>query len=134
MLKFALAHHPTLRHTFVYSNKMWGDIIFRDELARLAAAHSDRLTIIHSLTREEDSSVFGPAVRKGRVGLPLLREMIPHPTESFVYVCGPGISKFDIAAAKEAGTEPQPRFLEAVLADLKTLGVPNDRIKREFYG
>jgi hypothetical protein len=49
-------------------------------------------------------------------------------------VCGPGISKFDVAAAKEAGVEPQPRFLESALADLKALGVPNDRIKREFYG
>src|ERR1700704_228760 len=54
MLKFALAYHPTLRHTFVYSNKMWGDIIFRDELGRLASAHPDRLTICHSLTREQD--------------------------------------------------------------------------------
>jgi ferredoxin-NADP reductase len=134
MLKFALAHHPTLRHTFVYSNKLWADIIFRDELARLASAHPDRLTVVHSLTREANAAGFGPGVRKGRIGLPLLRETIAQPTECYVYVCGPGISKFDVAAARDAGTEPQPRFLEAVLADLKTLGVPNDRIKREFYG
>jgi 3-ketosteroid 9alpha-monooxygenase subunit B len=51
-----------------------------------------------------------------------------------VYVCGPGISKFDVAAAKEKGETPQPRFLESVLADLATIGVPNERIKREFYG
>src|SRR6185295_4565217 len=41
MLKFALAHHPTLRHTFVYSNKNWDDVIFRNELTRLAAKHPD---------------------------------------------------------------------------------------------
>jgi len=64
----------------------------------------------------------------------LLREAIPDPTASVVYVCGPGISKFDLAAAKEAGTAPPPRFLESVLADLKALGVPDKRIKREFYG
>ena len=40
MLKFALANHPTLRHTFVYSNKTWDDVIFRDELGRLAASAS----------------------------------------------------------------------------------------------
>jgi hypothetical protein len=51
-----------------------------------------------------------------------------------VYVCGPGISKFDVAAAKEKGEMPQPRFLESVLADLTTIGVPNERIRREFYG
>jgi len=134
MIKFALAHHPAIRHTLVYSNKMWADIIFRDDLAKLAAANPDRLRVVHSLTREDNAGAFGPDVRKGRIGLPLLREMIPDPAACCVYVCGPGISKFDIAAAKEAGTEPQPRFLEAVLADLKTVGVPNDRIKREFYG
>ena len=134
MLKFALAHHPDVRHTFVYSNKTWSDVIFRDELSRLAAQHPDRLTLLHTLTREEDAGVFGPSVRKGRVDQALLREAIPHPTGCLVYVCGPGISKWDMAAAKEAGTTPQPRFLEAVLADLKALGVPDKRIKREFYG
>jgi 3-ketosteroid 9alpha-monooxygenase subunit B len=134
ILKFALANHPTLRHTFVYSNKTWGDIIFRDELNRLAAAEPDRLKIVHTLTREEDVSLFGKAVRKGRVNQALLSEVMPQPAECHVYVCGPGISKFDVAAAKEAGVAPQPRFLEGVLGDLKALGVPADRITREFYG
>ena len=134
MLKFALAHHPKLRHTFVYSNKRWDDVIFRDELTRLAAEHPDRLTLLHTLTREEDDGLFGPTVRKGRVDQALLREAIPDPAGCFVYVCGPGISKFDLSAAKEAGTAPPPRFLESVLADLQALGVPDKRIKREFYG
>jgi len=134
MLKFALANHPTLRHTFVYSNKSWDDIIFRDELARLAAQHPDRLKVLHTLTREENASVFGPSVRKGRMNAALLREAIPQPADCYVYVCGPGISKFDVVAAKEKGETPQPRFLESVLTDLAAIGVPNDRIKREFYG
>ena len=134
MLKFALANHPSLRHTFLYSNKTWDDIIFRDELARLAAKHADRLTVVHTLTREENESVFGPSVRKGRLNAALLREAIPTPEACDVYVCGPGISKFDVAAAKERGETPQPRFLESVLADLATIGVPKSRIKREFYG
>ena len=134
MLKFALANHPSLRHTFVYSNKTWEDIIFRDELSRLATQHADRLTVFHTLTREENPSVFGPSVRKGRLNAALLREAIPASGECDVYVCGPGISKFDIATAKERGETPQPRFLESVLADLATIGVPKNRIKREFYG
>jgi 3-ketosteroid 9alpha-monooxygenase subunit B len=134
MLKFALAHHPKLRHTFVYSNKKWDDVIFRDELAKLAAQHPDRLRLLHTLTREEDEGVFGPTVRKGRLNEALLREAIPSPSECVVYVCGPGISKFDLAAAKQAGTPPPARFLESVLADLKALGVPDKRVKREFYG
>jgi 3-ketosteroid 9alpha-monooxygenase subunit B len=134
MLKFALAHHPTLRHTFVYSNKTWDDVIFRDELERLAAQQPDRVKVLHTLTREDDVSRCGPNVRRGRVDQTLLRQAIENPTEPLVYVCGPGISKFDLAAAKEAGTTPPRRFLESVLADLKEIGVPDKRIKREFYG
>jgi ferredoxin-NADP reductase len=134
MLKFALAHHPTVRHTFVYSNKTWQDVIFRDQLTRLAAENPGRLNVLHTLTREEDPSVFGRSVRKGRIDLPLLREMIPQPKDSVVYVCGPGISHWDVVAAKQAGTAPQPRFLETVLSQLDAIGVPKDRIKRESYG
>ncbi len=134
MLKFALAHHPALRHTFVYSNKTWDDVIFREELSRLSREHPDRLKVLHTLTREDDVTSLGPNVRRGRVDRALLREAIEDPTASLVYVCGPGVSKFDLAAAKEAGTPPPKRFLESVLADLKDLGVPDKRIKREFYG
>ena len=134
MLKFALAHHPGLRHTLVYSNKMWADVIFRDELDELAAATSrppggrpqpDARGESGGVRTERAEGAHRPAAAA---------RDDPRADGCYVYVCGPGISKFDIAAAKEAGTEPQPRFLETVLADLKTLGVPNDRIKREFYG
>jgi 3-ketosteroid 9alpha-monooxygenase subunit B len=134
MLKFALAHHPRLRHTFVYSNKHWNDVIYREALASLATQHPDRLKVVHTLTREDDASVFGSSVRSGRLGQSLLRECIPAPTECVVYVCGPGISKFDVEEAKKAGTPPPPRFLEGVLAELSALGVPANRIRREFYG
>jgi 3-ketosteroid 9alpha-monooxygenase subunit B len=134
MLKFALVHYAALRHTFIYSNKTWQDVIFRDELARLALAHPDRLTVVHTLTRESNAAIFGPAVRKGRIDLPLLREMIPQPQDCYAYVCGPGISQWDIVAARETGTPPEPRFLETVLSQLERIGVPKDRIKRESYG
>jgi 3-ketosteroid 9alpha-monooxygenase subunit B len=134
MLKFALAHHPKLRHTFIYSNKTWDDVIFRDDLARLAAANPDRLTLRHTLTREENAARFGPTVRRGHVDQALLRDAMPAPDECVVYVCGPGISNFDLVAAKAAGTAPAPRFLESVLADLQAIGVPDKRIKRESYG
>jgi 3-ketosteroid 9alpha-monooxygenase subunit B len=132
MLKSALAHHSSLRHTFVYSNKTWDEVIFRDELARLAAQHPDRVKILHTLTRQDGAAPVG--VRTGRVDQALLREAIPSPTECLVYVCGPGVSKFDLAAAKAAGTPAPQRFLESVLADLEALGVPSNRIRREFYG
>ena len=134
ILKFALANHPDVRHTFVYSNKTWDDVIFRGTLAELEARQPDRLRVVHTLTRESNAAVLGPSVRRGRVDETLLRELIPDPTNCLVYLCGPGISKWDREAAREAGTEPQPRFIEAALASLRKLGVPDRRIKRESYG
>jgi ferredoxin-NADP reductase len=131
ILKFALEHHPTLRHIFIYSNKTWDDVIFRDTLTELAARHPGRLRVVHTLTRDEK---VGRAMRSGRVDQTLLREMIPDPSAPIVYLCGPGISKFDREAAKEAGTAPQPRFIESVLDNLRAIGVPDERIKRESYG
>jgi 3-ketosteroid 9alpha-monooxygenase subunit B len=134
MLKFALDHHPRLRHTFLYSNKTWGDVIFRDALTALEAKNADRLRVIHTLTREPDVARCGPLVRKGRINAALIRELVPDVESAIVFVCGPGISKWDREAAKEKGEAPQPRFLETVLKDLLSLGVPNSRIKRESYG
>jgi ferredoxin-NADP reductase len=134
ILKFALANHPTLRHTFIYSNKTWSDVIFRDTLTHLAAKHPDRLKVVHTLTRETDASVLGPSVRQGRVTETLLSELIDAPKDCYVYLCGPGISKFDREAAREAGTEPAPKFIETTLQNLLKIGVPNARIKRESYG
>lgn len=134
ILKFALTQHPDLRHTFIYSNKTWDDVIFRDSLGELAARHPDRLTVIHTLTRENDPQRFGPTVRRGRVDQALLSEMIRDPAASFVYLCGPGISKWDREQARAEGTEPQPRFIETVLQHLGAIGMPDSRIKRESYG
>lgn len=109
-------------------------MIYRDTLAQLAARHPDKLNVIHTLTREDNAALFGPSVRKGRVDQALLSEMIPDPTGCFVYLCGPGISKWDREAAKEQGTQPQPRFIEAALASLRAIGVPDARIKHESHG
>jgi len=73
-------------------------------------------------------------VREGRISLALLRDAVPQIDDCYVYVCGPGISHWDVVAAKQAGITPAPRFLETVVAQLRELGVPPDRIKRESYG
>jgi ferredoxin-NADP reductase len=132
MLKHALVEHPKLKHTFLYSNKTLDDVIFRRELDALSMANSDRLKVIHTLTREEPP--LKPNLRRGRIDAALLREAIPDPSSCIVYACGPAIGPYDKAAAKEKGVAPQPRFLETVLSALGEVGVSDDRIKRESYG
>jgi 3-ketosteroid 9alpha-monooxygenase subunit B len=134
MLKHALRFHPRLRHTFIYSNKTWDDVIFRRGLEELRERHPDRLRVVHTLTREESAGSRGPDVRHGRVTAELLKELIPDPTACLVYACGPAIGPIERRAAKERGETPQPRFLEAALAAIEAAGVPKARVKTESYG
>jgi ferredoxin-NADP reductase len=134
ILKHCLVRGMKLRHTLLYGNKTWEDIIFRRQIEELSAAYPDRLEVIHALSREAKISALNGEVRKGRISEALIREAIPDPSSAVVYTCGPALSKFDRQAAKERGEEPQPRFLETTLAALKSIGVSDDRVSYESYG
>ena len=90
--------------------------------------------MIHTLTRESDVSGLGPNVHAGRVNLNLLRKVLPDAAACHFFLCGPAITPWDRLEAREKGVQPQPRFFEAVLADLESLGVARERIRREAYG
>jgi 3-ketosteroid 9alpha-monooxygenase subunit B len=134
IIKSALQQHPQLRHTLLYSNRTWEDVIFRNEIEVMARQYPDRLKVIHALTRETHLPSHMTNVRAGRVGLDLLKELVPPDLNCHFFVCGPAISSFERAAAKEKGVQPPPRFLESVLAGLKTLGVQQDQVTHESYG
>lgn len=134
ILKHCLETGMKLRHTLIYGNKTWDDIIFRPQLEELSARYPDHLRVVHTLSRDPEAVCHAPNVRAGRVTEALIREHIPDPTAVEVFACGPGISKFDRQAAKERGELPAPRFLETVLAALKAIGVPDGRVHRESYG
>ena len=130
ILKHALLNHSKLRHTFVYSNKTWGDVIFRRNLEELARQHPERLRVVHTLTREENPE----GARRGRVTDEMLREVISDPSACLVYACGPAISPWEKKAAAAKGATPQPRFLETVLASLQAIGIKDEQIEYESYG
>lgn len=134
ILKHALEFHPGLAHTFIYSNKTWHDIIFRDELNRLAAQQPARVKVVHTLTREQNLKLGNANIRSGRLSTALLKEFIPDPSTAIIYACGPAISSWDRLAAKEKGETPGPKFMETALAALEEIGVVKERIKRESYG
>ena len=135
ILKHCLANGMKLRHTLIYGNKTWEDVIFQRQLEDLGRQYPDKLRIVHTLSREarEPGTLPGDC-RRGRVCEELIREFIPDPTAVEVFACGPGVGKFERQAAKERGEEPAPRFLEATLEALESLGVPDERIHRESYG
>jgi 3-ketosteroid 9alpha-monooxygenase subunit B len=134
IVKGSLRDHPRLRHTFIYSNKTWDDIIFRDGLNAIARDHADRLRVVHTLTRQKDMTGIPSDVRTGRVTTDLVRELVPDHETCIFYACGPAIGPWDRLAAKQKGVEPTPRFMESVHAIMKELNVPKQRFKEEAYG
>lgn len=134
MLKHAVKFLPSLRHTFIYSNKTWDDVIFRDALNAFCAQHADKVNLVHCLTRQDIPADAPAGTRRGRVSADLLRELIPDLDRAMIYACGPALSSHDRQAAREKGVEPTPRFMETVSAAVKEIGVPKDRFKTEAYG
>lgn len=136
VIKDALHRGLKPRHTVLCSNKTWGDILFREQLDALEAAHPDKLRVVHCLTRETDEARFSAKVRKGRVGQALIEELIPEADRKscLVYTCGPAITPWERRKAMETRTPATPRFMETVLGHLHTLGIDDKRIKREVYG
>lgn len=132
-----LNKHPTVKHTLVYVNKTAADIIFVDEIAKLAAQFPERLEVFHLLTRESVENKTNTAnvtYRAGRPTLDFIKTIVPSPETVLVYACGAAITKYQRAEAKETGVEPTPRFMEGVEAIVHGLGVDKERFWSEEYG
>jgi len=94
----------------LYSARSWDDIIYKDDLARLAG----EVEIAYALTRETPPGWQG---QSRRVDADMLRDLTFAPAEQpQVYVCGP------------------TPFVESVANDLVVLGHAPERIKTERFG
>ena len=95
----------------LFSSRSWDDVIYRDELERLAG---DGVTVAHTLTRSQPPGWTGYARRVDRE---MLAEVGPGAdAQPHVYVCGP------------------TPFVEAVATSLVELGHEPDRVKTERFG
>jgi 3-ketosteroid 9alpha-monooxygenase subunit B len=132
ILKHSLNEHPKMRHTLVYCNKTWDDVIFARELNELRQKHPDRLRVVHALTREKPERL-GEA-RAGRIAPALLRELVEDPSSCVAFACGPGVTAHDKAEARKTGVAPAPRFLESTLSALREIGLREEQLEYESYG
>jgi 3-ketosteroid 9alpha-monooxygenase subunit B len=135
MIKDSLRRHAKLRHTLLYSNKTWDDVIFREQLVQMSVEHPSRLRVVHSLTRQTDPVRGHADVRAGRIGRELLASTLAAEPNSLVYACGPAISVWEKRESiARGGPPPPPRFLETMQAELEVLGLPRARLKVEAFG
>jgi len=100
------------RVVLLYGNRTQRDIVFREDLGRLASGAAPRLTVVHVLEQPES----GWTGETGRVTPEMIsRHTGGHPEERAYYLCGP------------------PVMLKSLLPALKKMGVPRRRIHSELF-
>ena len=133
IIKDELNNGSDKKHTLIFTNKTWNDIIFRDSLNELAADYPDKFKIIHTITREENSKLESRGVHFGRPDIDLIKSQIDDIDSTVAFVCGPAITGIEKKKAKEAGVEPTPRFVNTMLEYVEKIGIPSDRGKKESW-
>ena len=133
IIKDELNNGSDKKHTLIFTNKTWNDIIFRDSLNELAADYPDKFKIIHTITREENSKLESRGVHFGRPDIDLIKSQIDDIDSTVAFVCGPAITGIEKKKAKEAGVEPTPRFVNTMLEYVEKIGIPSDRVKKESW-
>jgi ring-1,2-phenylacetyl-CoA epoxidase subunit PaaE len=116
MIKHALANEPATSFTLVYGNRTLESILFAEELEDLKDRHLGRFTLLHVLSRNEESSA---PLLQGRITgekVTALAATLFKPEDvAHVFLCGPGSM---IKQARDA---------------LLALGMPRGKIHHEFF-
>jgi ferredoxin-NADP reductase len=113
MLRHRDASGAAVGARLVYSSRSWEDVIYRDELERLASAtHGPE--VVHTLTRSQPPGWTGYARRVD--GEMLAETAWPASSMPSAFVCGP------------------TPFVESVAAALVLLGYPATSVRTERFG
>jgi ferredoxin-NADP reductase len=113
MLRHRNASGAAVGAKLLYSSRSWEDVIYRDELERLASA-TNGPEVVHTLTRSQPPGWNGYARRVD--GQMLAETAWPASGEPSAFVCGP------------------TPFVESVAAALVLLGYPPTSVKTERFG
>ncbi len=100
MIEQALSKQPGSRFTLVYGNRDLDSIIFRQRLEDLKDAHIGRLTLVHVLSRNDESDT---PLLEGRISSEKVRAFAGHVFQvddvDHAFLCGPGTMIRDVRAA-----------------------------------
>ncbi len=135
ILKDQLINHknPEVKHTLIYVNKTFNDIIFHEPLNQLARKYPERFNIKYFMT-QENFNPHDPAYVPGRPSIGQVRDLVSDPKKALFFACGAAITKWQKKHAEETGTSPRPRFMEWVAEIMEELSVDKKQFKREIYG
>lgn len=116
ILKAVLVKEPLSTVTFIYQNRNEENIIFKNELQKLAEELPDRLSVIHILSKPGS----GWTGKSGRIDIALATQFINElvgkdAAECYHFLCGPS------------------GFMHSILDALHALHVPDNRIHKESF-
>jgi ferredoxin-NADP reductase len=112
MIRHRAAAGSTVLGRLLYSSRSLENVIYRDELERLAA-RDDGLEVVHTLTRERPPAWSG---YDRRIDAEMLAEVAWPAGEALAFVCGP------------------TRLVESVATGLVALGYDFSRVRTERFG
>ncbi len=108
ILRHSLETSAHSRFTLVYGNRRMGSVMFNEALQDLKDRYTDRLTLIHVLSRQAqevpllEGRIDGPKVQA------LINAFLPVLSMEEVFVCGPeGMIEDTEAALRQAGVKPE---------------------------
>jgi ring-1,2-phenylacetyl-CoA epoxidase subunit PaaE len=97
--KEVLKNEPKSSVTFIYGNKGFNDVIFREELEELKNKYLTRISIVHVFSREN----LGNKLQKGRIDKPktiaLYSAFLNNSKIDEAYLCGPEQMILDVKEA-----------------------------------
>ena len=116
MVKQALLHEPATSFTLVYGNRTPDSILFREELEDLKDRYLGRFTLLHVLSRNDESSA---PLFEGRISgdkIKALSDKLFRPENvAHVFLCGPG------------------SMIKETRNALFALGFARDKVHHEFF-
>ena len=108
ILRHSLETSAHSRFTLVYGNRRMGSVMFNEALQDLKDRYTDRLTLIHVLSRQAqevpllEGRIDGPKVQA------LINAFLPVLSMEEVFVCGPeGMIEDTETALRQAGVKPE---------------------------
>lgn len=115
MLQHGLATDPTAHFSLIYGNRDTASILFRDALADLKDRYTDRLSLFHVLSREQQEA----GSLSGRISPDIIKRVVtaavPIARLELAFLCGPDT------------------LIKSAMDTLKELGVPREKIRFEFF-
>ncbi len=132
IIKNELDKAKSLKHSLVFVNKKLEDIIFHNELNKLACRYPELFSVYYWLSQEHKD--LGPAYRSGRPSINHIAQLIKNPSSSLVFACGPAVTKWQKKQALANNEIIKPRFMEWVQEVIEQIGIEKKNFKREIYG